>query len=113
VIHEKISKWPPPHLFVIISPLKRTWPLICTILNSLYLWLFLQSLIEIGRLILKKTFKTFRWIFTVLLLFPPYGCPLFVQFWIPFTLFTYGWFVPTLVHFWKYVWSQEPELSFC
>jgi hypothetical protein len=29
----------PPHfcIFVIISPLNRTWPLICTILNSLYL----------------------------------------------------------------------------
>jgi hypothetical protein len=29
----------PPHfcIFVVISPLKRTWPLICTIFNSLYL----------------------------------------------------------------------------
>jgi hypothetical protein len=33
---EKIFKWPHP-IFVIISPLKRTWPLICTIQNSLYL----------------------------------------------------------------------------
>jgi hypothetical protein len=31
-------KWPYP-IFVIISPLMRTWPLICKILNSLYLWM--------------------------------------------------------------------------
>jgi hypothetical protein len=39
VCEKKIFKWPHPHfcIFVIISPLKRTWPLICTILNSLYL----------------------------------------------------------------------------
>jgi hypothetical protein len=35
VVLEKIFKWPQP-IFVIISPLKRTLPLICTILNSLY-----------------------------------------------------------------------------
>jgi hypothetical protein len=33
---KKIFKWPHP-IFVIISPLKRTWPLIFIILNSLYL----------------------------------------------------------------------------
>jgi hypothetical protein len=39
VVLEKIFKWPHPifAFFVIISPLKRTWLLICTILNSLYL----------------------------------------------------------------------------
>jgi hypothetical protein len=36
VLDKKIFKWPHP-IFVIISPLKRTWPLICKILNSLYL----------------------------------------------------------------------------
>jgi hypothetical protein len=36
VLEKKIFKWSHP-IFVIISPLKRTWPLICTILNSLYL----------------------------------------------------------------------------
>ena len=36
----------PPHfcIFVIISPLKRTWPLICTILNSLYLRMICTNL---------------------------------------------------------------------
>jgi hypothetical protein len=33
VILEKIFKW--PHIFVIISPLKRTWPFIYIILNPL------------------------------------------------------------------------------
>jgi hypothetical protein len=39
VLEKKIFKWPHPRfcIFVIISPLKRTWPLICKILNSLYL----------------------------------------------------------------------------
>jgi hypothetical protein len=49
----------PPHfcIFVIISLLKRIWPLICKILNFLYGW-FLPSLIEISLLDLeKKNFK--------------------------------------------------------
>jgi hypothetical protein len=36
VVCEKIFKWPHP-IFAIISPLKKIWPLICIILNSLYL----------------------------------------------------------------------------
>jgi hypothetical protein len=36
VVREKIFKLLHT-IFVIISPLKRTWPLICTMLNSLYL----------------------------------------------------------------------------
>jgi hypothetical protein len=44
---------------VIISPLKRTWPLVCTILNSLHARGFALSLIEISLLVLgKKILKT-------------------------------------------------------
>jgi hypothetical protein len=34
----RFFEWPPPHfyIFVIISPLKRTWPFIWTNLNSLH-----------------------------------------------------------------------------
>jgi hypothetical protein len=35
VLEKKTFKWPHP-IFVIISPLKRNWPFIWTILNSLY-----------------------------------------------------------------------------
>jgi hypothetical protein len=35
VLEKKIFKWPHP-IFVIISPLNRTWPFICTNLNSLH-----------------------------------------------------------------------------
>jgi hypothetical protein len=36
VLEKKIFKWPHFYIFVIISPLKRTWPFIWTNLNSLH-----------------------------------------------------------------------------
>jgi hypothetical protein len=57
--------------------LKKTWSLICTILNSLYLRMihFVSSLIEIGPLVLeKKIFKRFFPALThVKMLFPLCG----------------------------------------
>jgi hypothetical protein len=35
MVLEKIFKWPHP-IFVIISPMKKTWPIIWTNLNSLH-----------------------------------------------------------------------------
>jgi hypothetical protein len=53
VVLEKISKWPHP-ILVIISPLKKTWPLICTIVNSLYLRMIVPSVTETGLLVLEN-----------------------------------------------------------
>jgi hypothetical protein len=47
-------------IVVIISALKKAWPLICTILNFLSLRMILPSLDEIGKLVPeKKTLKDF------------------------------------------------------
>jgi hypothetical protein len=84
VVLEKIFKRPHPifYIFVIISPLKRTWPFIFPSLNNN----FVPRLNEFGLLVLeKKIFKNVQCNFTLLLL-PPLGeglPPSFEQTWFP------------------------------
>jgi hypothetical protein len=56
---------------VIISPLKRTWPIIWTNLNSLHPRIICTKFDWIlSLLVLEKIFKNFQCIFTLLLLSP-------------------------------------------
>jgi hypothetical protein len=57
-VHIKMFKCPHP-IFVIISPLMRTWPLICKILDCLYLTIICAMLVEIGQLVFDEDFKMF------------------------------------------------------
>ena len=89
----------PPHfcIFVIISPLKRTWPLICTILNLHYIRKLSCKMTYSGSVVLeKKIFKRPHPILAFLRLSPLWRGPgrLFEQFRIPFTQ---GWFMPSLI----------------
>jgi hypothetical protein len=99
VVLQKIFNWPHPifHIFVIISPLKRTWPFIWTNLDSLHPriicikfdWIWPAGSGE-------EDFFFIQCIFT-LLLSPPLReglSPSFEQTWIPSPQ---GWFVPSLV----------------
>jgi hypothetical protein len=89
----------PPHfyIFVIISPLKKTWPFIWTNLNSLHPsiicikfdWIWYAGSGE-------EDFYTFQCNFTLSLL-SPLGEGLFPSFEQTYIPFTQEWFVPTLV----------------
>jgi hypothetical protein len=53
VLEKKIFEWV-HSIFVIISPLKRTWPFICAIVNSLYSRITCTKFDWIGLLVLEK-----------------------------------------------------------
>jgi hypothetical protein len=89
----------PPYfwIFVIISPLKRTWPLNCTILNSLYLRMICKNFDWNWPAGSREDFFFFKCSinFYSFAIISPWGrsCFSFVEFWIPFAQ---EYFVPSL-----------------
>ena len=82
--------------FAIISTLRRAWPFIWTNLIPLHSRLLCAKLVEVGSVVLKKSFKSFQCIFIISQLSPLWErCgPSFAKTWIPFTQVCY---VPSLV----------------
>ena len=82
------------HYFIVISPWKREGPLIWTNWILFTKEWFVQSLIEIGQVVLeKKIFKNVYFCNYVIISYWNRAGPSFKKFWIPFTQ---GWFVPSL-----------------
>jgi hypothetical protein len=112
VVLEKISKW--SHLiFAIISHLKRTWPFIWFLLNSLYPrmictkfhWNWSAGSGEKDFIIIFFLQCTFA---LLLLSHPGQGCyPSFEQFW---TSPTPRWFVPSLVKIGRVVLEKKSKM---
>jgi hypothetical protein len=107
----------PPHfyIFVIISPLKRTWPFIWWNLISLHSRIIRAKFDEFWLDVLeKKIFKNVQCIFTLLLL-PPLGegqSPSFEQIWIPFPKDDLFWVLLELAKWFWRRFSNDPTPFF-